>query len=65
MAETKYTYEQLMEKIIRARIALEGASGGPHSNFCPVEDPESYAPCNCGASARSRPIEEALRALKL
>jgi len=62
----KYTYEQLIEKIIRAKIALEKAPRGRgHSNFCPMEDPESYAPCNCGASDANRPIQEALDALKL
>lgn len=63
----KYTYEQLMEKIIRARIHLEKASHGGrhHSNFCPMEDPESYAPCNCGAADVNRPIEDAIRELKL
>jgi hypothetical protein len=63
MAE--YTNVQLMEKIIRAKIALEKARSAPHRTSCPMEDPESYAPCNCGASAANGPIREALDALKL
>lgn len=65
MTEPKYTYEQLFEKLIRAKVALEGRRGGSHRTSCPIEDPESYAPCNCGVSEANRPIEDALRALKL
>lgn len=62
---SEYTTVQLMEKIIRAKIALEKVKSAPHRVTCPMEDPESYAPCNCGASASSGPIQEALNALKL
>lgn len=65
MSDTKYTYEQLVEKIVRARIHLEQARQAAHSRSCPVEDSESYAPCNCGASAKIRVIDNALDALKL
>jgi hypothetical protein len=65
MSDAKYTYEQLVEKIIRARIHLEKVRSAPHATTCPVEDPESYAPCNCGTSDRNRPVEEALSVLKL
>ena len=62
---TSFTYEQLIEKIVMARMALKKVSLANHSNYCPIEDPESYAPCNCGADGDNAPIEEALRILKL
>ncbi len=65
MMNVKYTYEQLLEKIVRARIILENLPKAPHAVTCPIEDPESYAPCNCGSSAQQRPIREALDILKL
>lgn len=37
-----------------------------HRDSCPVEnDPEGYAPCNCGASAQRQGLQTALDALKL
>ena len=65
MSTPKYTYEQLLEKIVRAKIMLEAIPRARHTNFCPIEDDTSYAPCNCGASDRHRPIEDAIRALAL
>ena len=60
-----HTVESLMEKIIRAKIHLESYRDVPHTNLCPVSDDTSYAPCNCGASAKNAPVEQALRSLKL
>lgn len=62
-----YTYEQLLEKIIRAKIKLEQAprSSSQHSVSCPMEDPENYAPCNCGASTNNSHIDGALKELEL
>ena len=65
MNSAKWTYEQLLEKIIRARMHLENVPRPQHSNFCPVEDPESYAPCTCGASGKNKHVDSALRELKL
>ena len=63
MAE--YTNVQLMEKIIRAKIALEG-SIVPCKMSCPAEDMTGHpAACTCGAEAANTRIREALRALKL
>ncbi len=63
--EKKYTYEQLVEKIVRAKIKLENQRTG-HSGNCAVElDPEGYAPCNCGASGHNRNITNALEELEL
>ena len=28
-----------------------------HANSCPMEDPESYAPCNCGASKKTKDVD--------
>jgi len=65
MSHAKYTYEQLLEKTLRARVRLETAQRAPHSLGRPVEDPESYASCTCGASDKNAPIEAALQELKL
>lgn len=63
--EKTYTYEQLVEKIVRAKIKLEGQQRG-HSDSCPVEaDPEGFAPCNCGASSHNRKINNAIEELDL
>jgi len=63
--EKKYTYEQLIEKMVRAKIKLEGSRRG-HSDSCPVEaDPEGFAPCNCGASNHNGKISDALDELDL
>lgn len=63
MAE--YTNIQLMEKIIRAKIALENSKVQCKSS-CASEDITGHpVPCNCGAESANRGINEALRALKL
>jgi hypothetical protein len=64
MTTQKYTYEQLVEKIVRAKVKLEDSSQS-HRVSCPVEDPESYAPCNCGASPVNFRIQAALKDLEL
>lgn len=65
MAEPKYTYEQLLEKIVRAKIHLEGRSV-PHKMSCPAEDLTGHpARCTCGADEANAPVERALAALKL
>jgi hypothetical protein len=66
MPDPKYTYEQLLEKNIRAKIHLEGHKMIPHKMTCASEDLTGHpCPCNCGADAANRPIEQALAALKL
>lgn len=63
MAE--YTNVQLMEKIIRAKIALENSRVQCKAS-CASEDITGHpVPCNCGAERANYRIEEALRALKL
>jgi hypothetical protein len=58
------TNEQLIVKMTEARIILEGTQR-EHSRSCNVEnDPESYAPCNCGASAHNNSIQKAIDKLK-
>ena len=62
---SEYTNAQLMEKIIRAKIALEGCRVMCKSS-CASDDITGYpVPCNCGAENANRGINEALRALKL
>lgn len=63
---SKYTYEQLMEKIIRAKIHLEKAPRTQHSNLCSYEDITGHpAPCTCGAASKNAHVESALEALRL
>lgn len=65
MAGAVYSYEQLLEKLVRAKVKLEGARRS-HSDRCMVEvDPEYHGPCTCGASGSNSAVNEALRELKL
>ena len=62
----KYTYEQLLEKIIRAKIHLENFPWTEHSRSCStIDDPGSYVPCDCGASTKNDNLQKALDELKL
>jgi len=61
----KYTYEQLIEKMVRAKMKLEGARRR-HADRCIVElDPEGFAPCNCGSNDLNAALDEAAKELKL
>ena len=51
----------LFEKIVRAKVALEGARIS-HSSTCPAD--EDYGPCKCGASSTNAKINAALEELK-
>lgn len=51
----------LFEKIVRAKVALEGARQ-QHSSTCAADD--DFGPCTCGASSANSKIESALRELK-
>ena len=63
--QPKYTYEQLLEKIVRAKVHLEGRTVA-HKATCASEDLTGHpCPCNCGADDANRPVERALEALKL
>lgn len=64
MSDT-YTYEQLIAKIVRAKIALERMPTPPHASTCPIEDPDSYAPCRCRARTMSQALDEVRTALEL
>ena len=56
---------KLIEKIVRAKVKLEG-SRVSHKDSCSVEsDPESYAPCNCGASKTNSAIDAVIKELNL
>ena len=56
---------KLIEKMVRAKVKLEG-SRMSHKDSCPVEsDPEGYAPCNCGASKTNSAIDAAIRELNI
>jgi hypothetical protein len=55
---------RLAQKMGRAEMALEMARGS-HADSCPVEDPDSMAPCNCGVGTKNAAITRALRELKI
>jgi hypothetical protein len=57
-----YTYEQLIEKVVRAKVALEGTLQ-EHPLHCPVA--QGDGPCTCGADAHNARIQRALKELKL
>jgi hypothetical protein len=58
----QYTYEQLLEKIVRAKVTLEG-SLKEHPVSCPAE--QGDGPCTCGADKHNAAIRAALRKLEL
>lgn len=56
--------EELLEKIIEARLIAKTLRM-PHDSNCRVEtDPEGYAPCSCGASASNGRLDRIMEALK-
>lgn len=59
-----HTELALMEKIVRAKVALEG--GYVSHNNCPAEDITGHIPeCRCGADKHNARIANALRELDL
>lgn len=63
---SKYTYEQLLEKLIRAKINIEQIPRKQCSMSCPAEDMTGHpAACTCGAEKYNRGIDSALDQLKL
>ena len=61
----KYTYEQLIEKIIRAKIKLQ-SNLQAHTDRCIIGlDPEGYDPCDCGATAYNKVFEDVINELEL
>ena len=54
---------QLIEKIARAKMRLEGMTKG-HSSNCPVDmDPDYMGPCTCGASEVNAGLKAAIKEL--
>jgi len=52
--------KELFEKIVRAKVKLEGAQKS-HSSTCPADD--GFGACTCGASSTNAAIGSALREL--
>jgi hypothetical protein len=64
--EKSYTYEQLIEKIVRAKIELEKSGRKSHAAWCHAEDLTGHpAPCNCGADAHNSSYNKAIDELRL
>ena len=61
-----YTYEQLIEKIVRAKVQLEKGGSQGHAAWCHAEDLTGHpAPCNCGADSHNSNVNKALEELDL
>ena len=61
----RHTYEQLLEKLIRAKIKLE-ALRRKHDDRCMLElDPDYYGDCTCGASPHNAVFDDVLEELEL
>ncbi len=61
----KLTTTALIEKIVRAKVRIEMMRRS-HADRCIVElDPDSTAPCDCGATTLNREIESILAELSL
>lgn len=58
-----YTQVQLIEKIVRAKVALEQRR---RNHTCMIDmDPDYMGPCKCGASDTNAAISAALDELQL
>lgn len=56
--------EDLLEKIIEARLIAKSLRRA-HDDRCRVEtDPEGYAPCSCGAAESNRGLDRMIEALR-
>lgn len=64
MEKRSYTYEQLLEKIVRAKVRLE-ASRRPHHDRCMSEMDPYGADCDCGATEHNASLASALEELEL
>lgn len=61
----RHTYEDLIGKMAVATDRLRQKKRN-HGDRCNVElDPESCAPCSCGATSFNAAIDEAIKVLKL
>lgn len=70
--KNNYTYEQLVEKIVRARVMIESKKGRRvgHTMNCMLDmDPDYYGPCTCGVSkaneAAAAAFDDVLETLEL
>jgi hypothetical protein len=61
----KATMLYLLERITRAKIALEGLEI-PHKNACPYDDDTGWpASCICGAETHNAKVRQARRELEI
>ena len=56
---------RLIEKMVRAKVALEGGKSSHSSNCMTDMDPEYRGPCTCGADMHNSVISAALKELSL
>jgi hypothetical protein len=61
----KYTYEQLLEKLVLAKQKIQQIPGAPHTVSCTSDDPYTGGDCDCGAEKTNKPIRDALELLKI
>lgn len=61
----RYTYEQLFERLVRAKVKLESLRR-QHDGDCMLElDPDYYGDCTCGASKHNAPFDAVMDDLTL
>lgn len=61
----KLTKMALIQKIIEARVVLYGMSVKHKGECGAITDPESFAPCTCGANLINDKINSAIQILTL
>lgn len=64
----KHTYEQLIEKLVRAKVRVEAMKGPDqeHTGRCVTSDPTGYGPpCDCGADEANSRFDDLLDELSL
>ena len=59
----KYSYEQMIEKLVRAKVQLEQVPRKMHPVSCPAE--QGDGPCICGADQYNASLRAALKELEI
>lgn len=61
----KYTYEQLIEKLVLAKQKIQQIPMATHTVKCASDDPYTGGDCDCGAETTNKFIRDALELLKI
>jgi hypothetical protein len=64
--QTKYTYEELIAKLVRAQLlAKQLYKPQPHMNLCPASDDTGHGHCRCGVDVGNKLYTDLMDELKL